>query len=162
MRTDVRFRRRWLRRIIPANSGTKLKSPPRLIRADVRCQRDALNIAPRIQDARFLDLCAGSGLLVSKHPRGARNVCRSPAQAVPTHQGNLDCAVSRRGRPFAASDAAFSQTAASQGSNPGTSFTTIRHVTTMLRCCSFLLITRVVVSERLADRRTRSPQATSG
>ena len=66
-----------MRVIAGAYKGRNLKSPPSL---DVRPTSDRLRetlfnvIAPRIEDARFLDLCAGSGAVgIEALSRGASN-----------------------------------------------------------------------------------------
>src|SRR6185295_20372659 len=67
-----------MRIIAGAYKGRNLKSPPSL---DVRPTSDRLRetlfnvIAPRIEDVRFLDLCAGSGAVgIEALSRGARHV----------------------------------------------------------------------------------------
>jgi 16S rRNA (guanine966-N2)-methyltransferase len=67
-----------MRIIAGAYKGRNLKSPPSM---QVRPTSDRLRetlfniIAPRIEDARFLDLCAGSGAVgIEALSRGARHV----------------------------------------------------------------------------------------
>lgn len=67
-----------MRIIAGAYKGRNLKSPPSL---EVRPTSDRLRetlfniIAPRVEDARFLDLCAGSGAVgIEALSRGARHV----------------------------------------------------------------------------------------